>query len=511
MFLVQESTSINQLKIRELQRHLFALLQNCKTVKQLKQIHSHIIINGLTQKSSILAKLVSFYISSGYLVTANRIFGQFQSPNTKLWNQIIRGHGQSENPSKSVQLFNNMEKLESLADGYTFSYVLTGCRKGALLFEGQQVHGKVLKNGFCSNVFVQTNLLNLYLNSGREDDDGLRDALQLFDEMRERSTVTWNSLLAGYFRHKDVEGAHEIFRKMPERNVVSWTTMINGCVQNGRCRRALALFCKMCRAQIEFDQVTLVVVLSACAELGDLTLGRWIHSYVFGIFRDGKESVRPKLFNALIHMYASCGAIKEAYIVFRQMQQRTTVSWTTMITGFAKHGYGNEAIYLFEEMTRLEDNDLRPDEITFLGVLCACSHSGYVDCGRHYFESMNQIWGIEPKIEHYGCMVDLLSRAGMLSEGLRIVETMPMKPNHAVWGALLGGCRIHINAELVNRVSSASIQAMELEPDRAAGYFLLLSNVYSTARMWEDAKFVKEKILDMETRLPKGRSWIHID
>lgn len=364
-----------------------------------------------------------------------------------------------------------------------------------------------MKNGFCSNVFVQTNLLNLYLASGGQD--GLRDAMQLFDEMSERSTVTWNSVLAGYFRYKDVDGAREIFREMPERNVVSWTTMIDGCVQNGRCRQALALFCKMSRARIEFDQVTLMVVLCACAELGDLTLGRSIHSYVFGILRDGKEPVLPKLFNALIHMYASCGAIKEAYVVFREMQQRTTVSWTSMITGFAKHGYGNEALYLFEEMDRLGDNDTRPDEITFLGVLCACSHSGYVENGWHYFRCMSQIWGIEPQMEHYGCMVDLLSRAGLLDEALRIVETMPMKPNHAVWGALLGGCRIHKNVELATRV--ASIQAMELEPDRAAGYFLLLSNVYSTARRWEDAKFVKEKILDMETRKPQGRSWVHID
>lgn len=505
---VEVSIPANPPKARAIQQHLFSLLQNCKSIKQLNQIHSHIIINGLTQKNFILAQLLSFYISSGCLLTARRVFYQVKIPSTNLWNQIIRGHAHSENPLKSVCVFGEMEKSEALPDGYTCSYVISGCRKGGLLKEGQQVHGKVLKNGFCSNVFVQTNLMNLYLESG-EKGYGVRDARQLFDEMGERSIVTWNSLLAGCFRYKDVDAARRIFNEMPERNVVSWTTMIDGCVQNGRCRQALAIFCKMWRARVEIDQVTLVVVLSACAELGDLNLGRWIHSYAFVILRDQKCPLLLSLNNALIHMYASCGAIGEAFGVFIEIQNKNTVSWTSMITGLAKWGYGNEALILFEEMEKLGDHGCKPDEITFLGVLSACSYSGYVDKGWHYFRRMCQTSGIEPWIEHYGCMIDLLSRAGLLDEALGIVESMPMKPNDAIWGALLGGCRIHKNVELATHVGH--MLALEIQPDRAAGYFLLLSNVYSTAQKWEDAEFAKQKILNMGARKPQGRSWVHID
>lgn len=400
-----------------------------------------------------------------------------------------------------------MEKSEDLPDGYTFSYVINGCTKGGLLIEGQMVHGKVLKRGFCSNVFVQTNLLNLYSSCGGED--GVRNARYLFDEMRERNMVTWNSLLSGYFRCGDVDGARRLFDEMPERNVVSWTTMIDGCARNGRCRQALALFRQMCRAHVEFDQVTLVVVLSACAELGDLNLGRWIHQYTLESLSDGKQPKLLSLNNALIHMYASCGVMDEAYRVFKEMPQKTTVSWTTMITGFAKQGYGEEALKLFQELERLKESNVRPDEITFLGVLCACSHSGYVDRGWHYFQSMNQIWGIEPRIEHYGCMVDILSRAGSLDEAVELVKTMPMKPNDVVWGALLGGCRIHKNVKLASY--AAQMLDTELEGDRAAGYCMLLSEVYSTARRWQDAHIVKEKIEEMGFRKPSGRSWVQID
>ncbi|KAL6541824.1 hypothetical protein OROGR_011310 [Orobanche gracilis] len=209
-------------------------------------------------------------------------------------------------------------------------------------------------------------------------------------------------------------------------------------------------------------------------------------------------------------MYASCGDIEAAFGVFKWMEHRTTVSWTSMITGFAKHGYGDEALSVFQWMESImEESDVRPDEITFLGILCACSHSGYVDKGRYYFRIMTDTWEIEPNIEHFGCMVDLLSRAGLLDEAHELVKSMPMKPNDVVWGALLGGCRIYKSVDLASDV--ADWLTKEVDPQRAAGYFVLLSNVYAAAKKWQDVVAVRQKMFDVKTRKPPGRSWIQIE
>ncbi|XP_073040008.1 pentatricopeptide repeat-containing protein At1g09190-like [Primulina eburnea] len=493
---------------RHLQGHLFFLLQNgCKTARQLSQIHARIVVNGFTQKNFILVKLLSLCAAFSNLPYALQVFDRLRNPSTAIWNQIIKGHALSGDSRKSVQLLNRMGGFLVLPDGYTYNYVINGCAKGGLLGEGQQVHGKVLKSGFSSNVFVSSSLVDFYVKSGGQE--GVGKARYWFDEMGETNVVTWNSLLLGCIRSGDIQGAKRVFEVMPWRSVVSWTTMIAGCTQNGRCKEALLLFSEMRRQNIEFDQVTLVTVLSACAELGDLNLGRWIHSHVTEFVSYRKQSVLVSLNNALIHMYASCSEIEAAFRVFKGMEHRTIVSWTSMITGFAQQGYGDEALSVFKWMESMQDNDVRPDEITFLGVLCACSHSGYVDVGRHYFKIMTETWKIEPSIQHFGCMVDLLSRAGLLEEAYELVKSMPMKPNDAVWGALLGGCRIYKNVKLASDVSDWFTE--ELDPDRASGYLVLLSNVFAADERWQDVVKVRQKMLDIKTRKPPGRSWIQIE
>jgi pentatricopeptide repeat protein len=420
---------------------------------------------------------------------------------------MVRGHGQSETPRKSIELYNRMVATEAEPDGFTYSFLLSACARAGLLREGEQVHGRVLANGYCSNLFVQTNLVNLYAAGGGAN--GVGYARSVFDEMDERTVVSWNSLLAGYIRCGDIDEARRIFDEMPERNVISWTTMISGCAHNGRCRQALSLFGEMRRAHVELDQVSLVAALSACAEIGNLNLGRWIHGYIEERMSVRNQPLLVSLNNALIHMYASCGVIDEAYKVFSKMPRKNTVSWTSIITGLAKLGRGEEALSVFRSMLGSGVNQVRPDEITFIGVLCACSHAGFVDEGRHLFERMNQTWGISPKIEHYGCMVDLLSRAGFLDEAYRLVETMPIRPNDAVWGALLGGCRIHKNVELASHVTQKL--AVELDPGQAAGYLVLLSNVYATAERWKDVVTVRQKMVEMGVKKPPGRSWVQIN
>ncbi|GLU12408.1 hypothetical protein SLE2022_290930 [Rubroshorea leprosula] len=503
---VGEGISATLTNSRALKQQLFSLLQNCNTLRTLTQIHTQVLVNGFSQKNFILGKIISFYIAFGNVLHAQRAFEKIQCPTTTIWNQMLQGHARSGNPRKSVELYTCMVAAGAVPDGFTYSFLLSACARYGLVREGEQLHGRILVHGFCSNEFVKTNLTNLYGISGY---DGIGYARRLFDEMSERNVVSWNSLLAGYIRCGDVDGARKLFDEMPERNVVSWTTMIAGCAQNGKCNQALTLFSEMRRARVELDQVALLAALSACAELGDLKLGEWIHSYIEEKFNFQRQPLLVSLNNALVHMYASCGEIEKAYEVFRKMQKRSTVSWTSMITGFAKQGFAQEALSIFEWMLSLGGNDVRPDEITFIGVLCACSHAGFVDDGQYFFTQMIQNWGIKPKIEHYGCLVDLLSRAGFLDEALSIIETMPVKPNDAVWGALLGGCRIHKNAELASRV--AQQLSSELDPEHAVGYLVLLANVYATAKKWQDVASVRQKLIEMGVRKPPGRSWVQIN
>ncbi|KAF3437625.1 hypothetical protein FNV43_RR20381 [Rhamnella rubrinervis] len=506
--LVEEAIPANRTSSRAQQHHLVSLLQSCNSIRKVTQVHTQILINGFSQKNYVIFKLLSFYATSGYLQNLLHIIENIESPSTTVWNQIIRAHARSSTPRKSVEFYNRMVEAEVEPDGFTYSFLLSACARSGSLKEGEQLHGRILVNGYCSNVFVQTNLINLYAIA-REGCCSVAYARHVFDDMRQRSVVSWNSLLAGYMRCGDVDGARRVFDEMPERNVVSWTTMIGGCVKRGKYKQALPLFYQMRKANVELDQVTLVAALSACAESGDLKLGRWIHWYIEVKMHVGTQPLLVSLYNALIHMYASCGVIDEAYKIFRDMPEKSTVSWTSIIIGFAKQGRGEEALRIFQLMLSLAVSGARPDEVTFIAALCACSHAGLVNEGCHLFESMTRTWGITPKIEHYGCMIDLLSRAGFLDEAYRLIETMPMKPNGAVWGALLGGCRLHKNAELASQVSRKL--TAELDPDQAAGYLMLLSHVYADAEWWLDVASVRHKMVEMGVRKPPGRSRVQIN
>ncbi|KAI3856157.1 hypothetical protein MKW92_044649 [Papaver armeniacum] len=492
---------------RQLQQHLFSLLQKCETTVQLTQIHTQIITNGFSQKNYILAKLLSFCIDAGELSYAHKTFQLIGNPSLSICNQMIRGYASRESSSiESIKLFKQMERTEMVhaADEFTYSFLLTACsRSASLLREGEQVHARILLKGLCANVILQTKLVNMYAVAG--GDNGSARACDVFGKLTQRSVVMCNLMLSLHFRSGRVGEAQKLFEEIPEKNVVSWTTMISGYARNGRCELALALFGEMQRAGIELDQVAMVAALSACAELGDLKLGRRIHSYI----AKGSDGINLQqsvsLTNAVIHMYASCGAIEEAYRAFRGMLHRSLISWNTMIVGFAKQGCRVEALGVFRWMLTA---GVRPDEVTFLGVLCACSHTGMVKEGRRYFDYMVLSCEIQPNIKHYGCMVDLFSRAGLLDEAQQLIQTIPMKPNDVIWGALLSGCRIYKNIQIAKY---AGDHIAELEPDRVAGHLVLLANVYASAKEWENVEKMKQRMVEMRVKKPAGRSWIQIN
>lgn len=298
-----------------------------------------------------------------------------------------------------------------------------------------------------------------------------------------------------------------MFVKCPDRkSVVLWNAAISGFIKNGCSKNALELFDQMLQIkggelEVKPDAITVVSVLAACADLGALDVGEWIHDYAI------KNGIGLDVFvgTALVDMYAKCGSIELARKVFNDMTERNVLSWTVMIRGLAMCGHGNDALMLFSKMV---EEGVRPDSVTFVGVLSACSHSGLVDEGQRIFTSMTRDFGVLPKAEHYSCMVDLFSRAGLLNEALEFIQTMPIKPQAALWGSLLSACRQNPkDVELAEFVAS---QLMEIEPDNDATY-VLLSNIYAYNNMWDDVAKLRRWMKDRGIRKTPGCSFIEVN
>lgn len=302
-------------------------------------------------------------------------------------------------------------------------------------------------------------------------------ARRKLDEMQVTDVAPWNSIIAGYAKAGDMEAALGLFRLMPAKNVISWTAMISGYSQNGQYTNALDMFLRMEREKdVRPNQVTIASVLPACANLGALEVGERIEIYA----RENKYLSNLFVSNALLEMHARCGRIDKARHLFDEIRiKRNLCSWNSMIMGLATHGRCLEALELFQEMLR---ERISPDDVTFVAVLLACTHGGMVVRGRQLFESMQQNFSITPKLEHYGCMVDLLGRAGELGEAYNLIQSMPMKPDSVVWGALLGACSFYGRVDLAEKAAGF---LFELDPWNPGNY-VILSNIYASAGQWDD-------------------------
>jgi pentatricopeptide repeat protein len=329
------------------------------------------------------------------------------------------------------------------------------------------------------------------------------DARKMFDgmSMSTGDVALWNAMLNGYAKHGDLCNARDLFERMPQRNVISWTALITGYAQANRPHDAIALFRRMQLENVEPDEIAMLVALTACARLGALELGEWIRHY---IDRLGLLTTNIPLNNALIDMYAKSGEIKRALQVFENMNHKTIITWTTMIAGLALHGLGTEALEMFSRMERAR---VKPNDITFIAILSACSHVGLVQTGRWYFNRMISRYGIEPKIEHYGCMIDLLGRAGHLKEAQTLLAQMPFEPNAVIWGSLLAACNTHGDPEL----GELALQhLLELEPDNSGNY-ALLSNIYASRGRWNESRVVRKVMWDAGVKKMPGGSLIEVN
>ncbi|XP_057485691.1 putative pentatricopeptide repeat-containing protein At5g13230, mitochondrial [Actinidia eriantha] len=406
------------------------------------------------------ATLLDLYTKSEDIEDARRVFEEIPKDDVIPWSFMIARCSQSDRSEEAVELFCRMWQTLVMPNQFTFASVLQACATMAGLDLGKQIHCHVLKVGLDSNVFVSNALMDVYAKCGK-----MENSVELFMESTNRNDVTWNTLIVGY-------------------------------VQLGDGDKALNLFLDMPGDQVKATEVTYSSVLRACAGLAALEPGTQIHSLTIKTIYDRDVPVA----NALIDMYAKCGSIKEARLVFNMMSKRDLVSWNAMISGYSMHGLGVEALRIFEDMQK---TGIRADKLTFVGVLSACSNTGLLDKGQAYFNSMVHDHGIDPCIEHYTCMVGLFGRLGHLDRAVKLIEEMPFEPTVMVWRALLGACVTHKDVEL-GRISA--LRVLEMEPQDEATY-VLLSNMYATARRWDNVASVRKSMKKKGVKKEPGLSW----
>lgn len=378
---------------------------------------------------------------------------------------LIRSYASSETPREAIRVLRDMKRRDVRPNKLTFPFVLKACAESFALEEGRQVQVEVVKCGLDSDVYVSNNLIHFYGSCKK-----IYDACNVFDVMCDRSVVSWNAV-------------------------------INACVGNFGLGDAIGYFVKMIDFRFQPDETTMLIVLSACVELGNLSLGKWVHSQVF----ERGMVLNCHLGTALVDMYAKCGAVGYAKLVFNRMEEKNVWTWSAMILGLAQHGYAKEALKIFSKM--MTNSSIRPNYVTFLGVLCACSHAGLVDDGYRYFHDMEHVHGIKPMMIHYGAMVDIFARAGRLKEAYSFIMNMPVKPDPVVWRTLLTACGIHNDTDGIG--DEVKKRLLELEPKRS-GNFVIVANMYAEVGMWEKAANVRRVMKDVGLKKVGGESWIEL-
>ncbi|KAM3364096.1 pentatricopeptide repeat-containing protein like [Capsicum galapagoense] len=440
--------------------HLSLLADQCTSLHQLKQIHAQMIIRARIHDNYAASRLLSFCAlsESGSLSYASRLFDNIKEPNSFMWNTLIRAQAGSSNPRQALLLYVKMRRLCVTPGKHTFPFVLKACSNVMCVDVSRQVHCHAIKFGLDSDLHVVHGLIRAYSVCR-----GLKDARQVFDGV-------------------------------PERNLSIWTTMICGFAQNDRYGEAIQLFERMLADGMAPNGATLSSVLSACAQSGSLQLGEQIHTYM----EENGIELGVILGTALVNMYAKNGAIVEAKKCFSGMRERNTATWNAMICGLAAHGHAKEAINFFKE---LEQEKVKPNDITLVGVLSACCHAGLFDYGEGIFHSMNKLYGIEPKIEHYGCMVDILGRNGKLLEAEQLIRGMIWEADVVIWGSLLHACQNHGNIDIAERVVK---EILLLNPN-SHGVYVVLSNMYAEAERWDDVVKLRNQM--KEGSLKKMPGW----
>ncbi|KAL2343279.1 hypothetical protein Fmac_004564 [Flemingia macrophylla] len=533
-------------------------------VRECKRVHGYILKLGFGSYNAVVNSLIAAYFKCGEVEGARNLFDKLSDRDVVSWNSMISGCVMNGLSRNGLEFFIQMLNLGVDVDSATLVNVLVACANVGNLSLGRALHACGVKAGFSEDVMINNTLLDMYSKCGNLNGatdvfvkmgettivswtsiiaayvrEGLYDdAIGLFDEMRSKGlrpdiyTVTSivhacacsnsldkgrdvhnyvkknnmgsslpvsNALMNMYAKCGSMEEAHLIFSHIPVKDIVSWNTMIGGYSQNSLPNEALELFLDM-QKHSKPDDITMACVLPACAGLAALEKGRQIHAHILrkGYFSDLHVAC------ALVDMYVKCGLLVLAQQLFDMIPKKDLITWTVMIAGYGMHGFGVEAISTFEKMRTA---GIEPEESSFTSILYACCHSGLLKEGWKFFYSMKSECNIMPKLEHYACMVDLLVRTGNLSKAYKLIQTMPIKPDAKIWGALLSGCRINHDVELAEKVAE---HIFELEPENTR-YYVLLANVYAEAEKWEEVKTLQRKIGKRGLKKDQGCSWIEVE
>ncbi|KAF6168831.1 hypothetical protein GIB67_042138 [Kingdonia uniflora] len=453
-----------------------------------RAIHTQVFKYGYNGDVYVGTAVVDMYAKMGDMGCSKKVFDEMHVRNVVTWNSMLFGYLKGGNLAEAKRVFDEIP----VKDVCSWNSMISGYVRGGdvgvagLLFREMPERDSASWNAMISG----------FINVGDMD-----SARGLFNEMPKRSHVSWITMISGYSKCGDVDSAFEVFNQMSEKEkgLVAWNSMIACYAQNSRPKEALGLFNEMLNpnANVQPDKMTLASAISACSQLGDLRFGLWVKSYMN---RVGIE-LDDHLVTSLIDLYTKCGCIKEAYELFHSLRRIDVVAYTAMILGLGINGKALDAISLFEKMVIAK---VRPNLVTFTGILTAYNHAGLVEEGYRCYNLMKNDYGLVPSTDHYGIMVDLLGRAGRLEEAHHLINGMPMQPHAGVWGALLLACQLHGNAELGE---IAAQHCIELEPE-TSGYYSLLANIYASYERWDDAKrlrkFMDEKGL---VKIP-GCSWM---
>ncbi|PRQ46388.1 putative tetratricopeptide-like helical domain-containing protein [Rosa chinensis] len=481
---------------------LILLCQKCKTLNQLKQIHAHLLTSTRPENPYAIAPLLSAAAKDASLFPyACAIFKHHHHHrNTFMYNTMIRAHAQSHAPVAAVLCYLDLLNYGLIANKFTFPPLIKACSILVHNSEltGRSVHAHVVKFGFGDDPFVVSGLIEFYsviLEMGA--------ARLVFDKSPSKDVVVWTAMVDGFGKIGDVENARKVFDEMPERNAVSWSAMMAAYSRVSDFREVVCLFRQMQEVGTRPNESVLVSVLTAAAHLGAVAQGLWVHSYAK---RQRLESNRI-LATALVDMYSKCGYVEAAMKVFEGICNKDARAWNAMITGVAMNGDARKSIELLDKMVV---DKIQPTETTFVAVLSACTHAKMVDKGLELFDQMSTLYGVEPMLQHYACVVDLLARAGMLEEAEKFIEDKMGglgRGDANVWGALLGACRVHGNVEVGDRIWKKLADMGVAD----CGIHVLSYNMYKEAGLELEAKRVRDMISEGGMKKKPGSSVIEVN
>lgn len=427
------------------------------------QLHGLAVKCGLESNICVANAVLDMYGKCGALIEACLLFDEMLIRDAVSWNAIIAAHEQNEEVDKTLPLFVSMLQSKMEPDDFTYGSILKACAGQQNLNCGMEIHGRIIKSGMGLDTFTASALVDMYCKCGM-----LEEAEKIHYRMEDATVVSWNAIIAGFSLQKQSENAQRYFSQMLKMGITP-------------------------------DTFTYATILDTCANLATVELGKQIHAQILKLQWHSDVYIA----STLVDMYSKCGEMQDSRLMFEKAPKRDFVTWNAMICAYACHGLGDDAIRVFEQMQLL---NIKPNNATFISLLRACAHMGYVDKGLHYFQKMQSHYNLNPQLEHYSCMVDLLGRSGQVSEALKLIESMPFEADDIIWRTLLSICKIQGNVEVAEKAANSLLQ---LDPQDSSAY-VLLSNICADAGMWGEVSKIRRIMKDYKLKKEPGCSWIEV-